>query len=109
VENSEKLSLEQIRAWLQASQAVWFEATRREEVYGWVTRTLCYQEYWNQKRSAQGLLRQHLARMTGLSRAQVTRLIARYQKDGRKGAHLSAQLVPAPLHGGRHGVAGCDG
>jgi transposase InsO family protein len=82
VENSEKLSLEQIRAFLQASREVQFEGTRREEVYGWVTRTLCHQEYWKQKRSVKGLLRQYIARMTGLSRAQVTRLIARYQKDG---------------------------
>jgi len=82
VENSEKLGLEQIRAFLQASQEVRFEGTRREEVYGWVTRTLCHQEYWKQKRNGKGLLRQYIARMTGLSRAQVTRLIARYQKDG---------------------------
>lgn len=82
MENSEKLSLEQIRAFLEASQEVRFEATRREEVYGWVTRTLCHQEYWRQTRRAKGLLRQYIGRMTGLSRAQVTRLIARYQKDG---------------------------
>jgi hypothetical protein len=82
VENTEQLSLEQIRAFLQASQEVRFEATQREEIYGWMTRTLCHQEYWKQKREAKGLLRQYLGRMTGLSRAQVTRLIARYQKDG---------------------------
>ena len=82
MENTEKLSLEQMRAFLQASQEVRLEATRREEVYGWVTGTLCHQEYWKQKRSDKGLLRRYMARMTGLSRAQVTRLIARYQKDG---------------------------
>jgi transposase InsO family protein len=82
VENTEGLSLEQIRAFLQASQEVRFEATEREEVYGWVTRTLCHQQYWKQKREAKGLLRRYIATMTGLSRAQVTRLIARYQKDG---------------------------
>jgi hypothetical protein len=82
VENTEGLSLEQIRAFLQASQEVRFEATEREEVYGWVTRTLCHQQYWKQKRAAKGLLRRYIATMTGLSRAQVTRLIARYQKDG---------------------------
>jgi len=31
VENTEKLSLEQIRAFLEASQEVRFEGTRREE------------------------------------------------------------------------------
>jgi transposase InsO family protein len=82
MENTEELSLEQIRAFLQASQEVQFEGTRRQEVYEWVTRMLCYQEYWKQKRQAKGLLRQYIARMTGLSRAQVTRLIARYKTDG---------------------------
>jgi hypothetical protein len=82
MENTEILSLEQIRAFLQASQEVRFEATRRQEIYEWVTRTLCHQEYWKQKRTIKGLLRQYTATMTGLSRAQVTRLIARYMKDG---------------------------
>src|SRR5258708_827757 len=82
MENTEKLSLEQIRAFLQASQEVRFQATRRQEIYAWVTRTICYQEYWKQKRTIKGLLRQYIAAITGLSRAQVTRLIARYKEDG---------------------------
>ena len=66
MENTEKLSLAEIRAFLQASQEVRFEATGRQEMYEWVTRTLCYQEYWKQKRSIKGLLRQYIAAMTGL-------------------------------------------
>ena len=82
MENTERLSLEQIRAFLKASEEVQFEATERAEIYGWVTRTLCHQQYWKQKREARGQLRQYMGRMTGLSRAQVTRLIARYKQDG---------------------------
>ena len=82
MENTEKLSLEQIRAFLQASEEVRFQATRRQEIYEWVTRTICYQEYWKQKRMTKGLLRQYMAAITGLGRAQVTRLIARYKEDG---------------------------
>src|SRR5260370_16138055 len=47
-----------------------------------MTRRICYQEYWKQKRTTEGLRRQYVAAMTGLSRAQVTRLIARYMKNG---------------------------
>jgi transposase InsO family protein len=83
MENTEKLSLEQIRVFLQASQEVRFEATQRQEMYEWMARTLCYQEYWKQKRTMKGLLRRYAATVTGLSRAQVTRLIAQYKKDGR--------------------------
>jgi transposase InsO family protein len=82
VHNGEKLSLEQVRAFLEASEEVRFEATSRPEVYGWITRTLCQQEYWTQERAGKGLLRLYIAKMTGLSRAQVTRLITRYQQSG---------------------------
>lgn len=54
MENTEQLSLEQIRGFLQASQEVRFEATQRGEVYRWVTRTLFHLEYCKQKRSATG-------------------------------------------------------
>jgi transposase InsO family protein len=82
VENGERLSLEQIRAFLAASQEIEFEAANRQEVYDWVTQLLCGQEYWKQSRGVKGLLRRYLGKMTGLSRAQVTRLISRYREGG---------------------------
>jgi hypothetical protein len=63
VKAGERLSLEQIRAFLEASDEVEFEGRKREEVYGWVEQTLRY-----------------LEKMTGLSRTQITRLITMYQK-----------------------------
>ena len=82
MENGERLSLEQIRAFLEASEEVEFAAANRQEVYDWVTRVLCGQEYWKQSRSVKGLLRRYLGKMTGLSRAQTTRLISRYREGG---------------------------
>jgi hypothetical protein len=40
VQQAEKLSLEQIRAFLQASEEVEFEGEERQEMYGWISRTL---------------------------------------------------------------------
>lgn len=80
--NAERLSLDQIRAWLEANEEVDCEGGDRQEVYEWVTRVLCQQEYWKQGRAAKGLLRRYLAKMSGLSRAQVTRLIQRYGTSG---------------------------
>ena len=40
------------------------------------------QEYAQQGKSARGLVRRYIEKMTGLSRAQVTRLIARYTATG---------------------------
>jgi transposase InsO family protein len=82
VQNGERLSLEQIRALLKATEEVKFEASNREELYGWISRTLCEQEYWKQSKAEKGVLRAYVRKMTGLSRAQITRLIARYLKTG---------------------------
>ena len=75
---SERLSLEQIQAFLKGSGEVGFKGQNREEVYGWVNRTLRQQRYAELKRSGRGWVRRYVERMTGLSRAQTTRLITVY-------------------------------
>lgn len=80
--NAERLSLAEIRALLEASEIEFEAEAKRQEVYEWVTATLCRQEYWKQPREIRGLLRRYIAKMTGLGRAQVTRLISRYKEDG---------------------------
>ena len=82
VRNGERLSLEQIRAFLDASEEIEFEAENRQEVYDWVARLLCEQEYWKQARVVKGMLRGYIGKITGLSRAQVTRLIGMYVESG---------------------------
>ena len=82
VHEAETLSLPQIEKFLLAAKEVRFEASQREEVYGWVERLLCQQEYARQGRRARGLLRRYLGKMTGLSRAQLTRLVGRYLATG---------------------------
>src|SRR5579875_1148391 len=80
--DGEKLGLEQIRALVSASAEVAFEGQQRKEVYGWVERVLREQQYRQQGRAARGLLRQYVVKMTGLSRAQATRLMGRYLEQG---------------------------
>jgi len=74
------LSLEQIQAFLDGSEEMQLEGQNREEVYGWVNQTLRQQQYEGLKRSGRGLVRRYLAKMTGLSRAQITRLVTRYRE-----------------------------
>jgi hypothetical protein len=83
MDDSETTSLEQIRAFLAGSEEVRFEGQRRGEVYAWMERTLVRHRYTSLNRMEKGLLRRYIARMTGLSRAQVTRLIAGYVGSGR--------------------------
>ena len=78
---AEKLSLEQIAAFLQASEEIRFKAQSREQVDHWIEQLLQQQQYEQQGRQGRGLLRRYIARMTGLSRAQVTRLIERYREQ----------------------------
>jgi len=85
VHETEKLSLQEIEKFLLAAQEVRFEASQREEVYGWIERLLCQQEYVRQGRRARGLLRRYIGKMTSLSRAQLTRLVGRYMATGQVG------------------------
>ena len=74
----ESLSLEEIQAFLEASGEVGFKGRNRDEVYTWVSETLRGQRYQEAKRGERGLVRRYIEKMTGLSRAQVTRLITLY-------------------------------
>src|SRR5579863_6000200 len=68
---------------VEASEEIRFESKNRGKVYGWLERVLVEQEYALQGKAARGLVRRYIEKMTGLSRAQVTRLIARYTATGR--------------------------
>lgn len=82
MQGGEKLSLEQIRALLAASQEVRFSGHSKEEIYAWVGKTLREQDYAKLGREAKGWVRDFVAKMTGHSRAQMTRLIGKYVATG---------------------------
>src|ERR1700682_1999060 len=82
MEDGQRQGLEEIRGFLNASQEVSFQARDRRELYEWVNRTLRQQDYGHLKRRGKGLVRRYVAKMTGLSRAQVARLIGCYQQSG---------------------------
>lgn len=82
VHQAEKLSLEGIRRFVAASEELRFEGKSREQIYVWVEQVLCQQQYLEQGKVARGLLRRYIEKMTGMSRAQVTRLIARFKAGG---------------------------
>ena len=83
MEDTELRSLGQIEAFLAGSVAMGFSGQRRDEVYAWTEQTLVQHRYTALSREEKGLLRRYLAQMTGLSRAQITRLITSYTDSGR--------------------------
>jgi hypothetical protein len=82
MDDSEATSLEQVRAFLAGSGELRFSGQSRGAIYGWTERTLVRFEYAGLGKRDKGLVRRYVARMTGLSRAQVTRLIASYTASG---------------------------
>jgi len=82
MENAEGLSLPQMAALLGTSQEVRFAAKGRGEVYEWVERVLVRQEYARQGKKTKGVVRAYLAKMTGKSLPQITRLVRQYRKTG---------------------------
>ncbi len=96
MQDGEKLSLEQIRTFLTASEEIRFEGKQRQEVYDWITRLLRQQGYRMQGKVVRGLLRRYVGKMTGLSRAQVTRLIGRYMEHSEvKGSSRCQHRFPS--------------
>ena len=83
MDDSRATTLEQIRTLVGAHNLVRFTGLRRHEVYEWVERTLVRHQYANLRKPDKGVLKLYLEHMSGLSRAQVTRLITGYQETGR--------------------------
>ena len=57
MEGGDRLSLENIRALLEVSVEVNFQAQGRQELYGWVNQTLRRQDYGRLQRAGKGLAR----------------------------------------------------
>ena len=76
------MSLEEIQAFLAGAAPVAFAAHGRAGRYAWVEQTLRQHDYGRLGRAAKGLVRRYVAKMTGLSRAQVARLIGGYLGTG---------------------------
>ena len=92
------MSLDEIRAFLKASEAVHFAGEKKEEVYAWVSGCLGEQNWDELGRTARGLVRRYMEKMTGLSRAQITRLITRYGEDGDVPVKRSQRRRFAPMY-----------
>lgn len=72
-------SLDEVRAFLDGSSAVGFAASAGTGRYPWLAATLRQFRYPSLRRADKGVLRAFLGKVTGYSRAQVSRLIAQWQ------------------------------
>ena len=74
---------EQVRQFLEGSEAVEFRGLTAKEKYYWIEEVLIRFRYHRLKRAEKGVIRQYIHKITGYSRSQVSRLIAEYKRTGR--------------------------
>lgn len=82
--NASKLNtIEQLVKLLDGTQAVAFSIEgNKKNRYGWVQRTLAQFHYRALAKQERGIVKKYIYKITGCSRAQLTRLIHQYQETG---------------------------
>ena len=89
-------TLDQVQEFLAGSQQIDLEPQTRADAYAFVAKTVQRFDYPQQGKADKGLLRRFLARATGLSRAQVTRLLRQHRTTGQITDRRGAPRQPFP-------------
>ena len=76
-------TLDDVRAFLAGSSPFQFALSDRADAYRWIEGTLRQLRYTTLGKADKGIVRAYLEKVTGFSRAQVTRLIAQFVKEGK--------------------------
>ncbi len=82
MQHAERLTLAEMQEFLSASNNLSFAGTGRQQIYGLVEGVLRAQKYLGLSRKDKGIVRRYLVKISGLSLAQITRLIARWRERG---------------------------
>jgi transposase InsO family protein len=82
MDDTQITTLEQVQAVLGSPKGLTFNRAGREELYGWIESVLKRFDYFKLCRRAKGQVKAYLQRLSGLSRAQVTRLVLRDLLEG---------------------------
>ena len=75
-------TMDQIHRFLKSADTPQLKADGREPIYDYIRKTLDRFEYHDLRKRDKSLLKTFLARVTGFSRAQLTRLIAQHRETG---------------------------
>lgn len=91
MENLETLPPERMTEFLSGSAGIEFTGESRTEKYAWLQSMLIEQKYFSLGRKQRGVIRALMAKVAGLSLAQITRLIRGYRKEGEIRVHGRAR------------------
>jgi len=75
MDDSDLKSVEEIRLFLESTAPIRFKGANRLSKYNWIEETLKRLKYYSLTKKDKGIVRRYIMRMTGFSRAQVSRLI----------------------------------
>jgi hypothetical protein len=78
--DADRLTIEQMQEFLRGSRAMKFLRRGREAWYQLLEQVLSRQHYVRLSRPHRGVVRRYLRKLTGVSRAQLTRLIGRWRE-----------------------------
>ena len=78
MENLERLTMAEMKEFVTTNRQVDWSVLERASVYGLMERVLKAQQYRRLKKGQKGVVRSFLAKVTAMSRAQMTRLIRRW-------------------------------
>jgi transposase InsO family protein len=82
MEQHEAFTPQRIAEFLEGSAELNFSGTSRAEIYAWIQATLIEQAYWSLAKKERGEIRALLAKVSGKSLPQLTRLIHRQREEG---------------------------
>jgi transposase InsO family protein len=82
--NDERLqTLDQVKSFIEGNQRVEFRGLKASEKYVWIEEVLKRFRYLKLQKEGKGLIKIYLLKVTGYSRAQLTRLIRLYLRSGK--------------------------
>jgi len=81
--DSHTLSVAQIKTFLKVDSEIKFRAVSKKEKYKWIDNVLTKFRYFSLRKKDKGVVRAYIVKMTGLSKSQADRIIARKRKFGR--------------------------
>jgi hypothetical protein len=85
MENLERLTLAQMEEFIEGNREVELRMEARAAAHGFIETVLRTQRYRRLSKGQRGIVRCFLAKVTGLSRAQLTRLLGRWRRTRRVG------------------------
>ena len=89
-------TLDQVREFLDGSEQVDLQPQTRADAYAFVAKTVRRFDYALRGKANKGLLRRFLAKVAGLSRAQITRLLQQHRTTGEIADRRGAPRRPFP-------------